>query len=63
VPWKIFNERPQLVEEYPAVQDRDRFEVGGFVASLVVTPPPRNETLFIGLYEVRSVGRCGAGTG
>ena len=53
---------PQLVEEYQAVQDRERFGVGGFVASFVVTPPPRNETLFIGLYEVRSVGRCRAGS-
>jgi hypothetical protein len=52
----------RLVEQYQAVQDRDRFAVGGFVASFVVTPPPRNETLFIGLYEVRSVGTCEPGS-
>lgn len=32
---------PEQVEEYQAVQDRNRFEVGGFVASFLVTPPPR----------------------
>jgi hypothetical protein len=53
--------REQL-EEYQAVQARDRFEVGGFVASFLVTPPPRNETLFIGLYEVLSAGRCEPGS-
>jgi hypothetical protein len=59
--WMSLDSR-HLVEEYQAVQDRDRFEVGGFVASFVVTPPPRNETLFIGLYAVRSVGRCEPGS-
>ena len=53
---------PQLVEEYLSVQGRDRFEVGGFVASFVVTPPPRNETVFTGLYEVRSVTTCEQGS-
>jgi hypothetical protein len=52
----------KLVEEYQAVQGSDRFNVGGFVASFLVTPPPRSETLFIGLYEVLSVGRCAPGT-
>lgn len=50
------------MEEYQAVQAHDRFTVGGFVASFVVTPPPRSETLFIGLYKVMSVGRCAPGT-
>jgi len=53
---------PQLVEEYLSVQAHDRFDVGGLVASFVVTPPPRSETLFIGLYQVRSVGTCEPGT-
>jgi hypothetical protein len=53
---------PEQVEEYQAVQDRDRFEVGGFVAGFLVTPPPRNETLFIGLYQVLSVARCESGS-
>jgi hypothetical protein len=52
----------KTVEEYQAVQAHDRFPVGGFIASFVVTPPPRNETLFIGLYEVLSMGRCEPGT-
>jgi hypothetical protein len=53
---------PQLVEQYQAIQKYDRFEVGGFVASFVVTPPPRSETLFIGLYEVLARGECEAGS-
>jgi hypothetical protein len=52
---------PEQVEEYQAVQARDVFDVGGFVASFVVTPPPRSETLFIGLYKVHALGRCEAG--
>ena len=32
----------------------------GLVGSFVVTPP-RSETLFIGLYVVRSLGKCEAG--
>jgi hypothetical protein len=54
--------KPQVVEEYLSVQVHDRFDVGGLVASFVVTPPPRHETLFIGLYQVRSVGTCEPGT-
>jgi hypothetical protein len=52
----------KLVEAYQEIQAHDRFDVGGFVASFVVTPPPRNETLFIGLYQVLSLGTCEAGT-
>jgi hypothetical protein len=48
---------PKLVQEYQAVQTHDRFTVGGFVASFVVTPPARNETLFIGLYKVPACDR------
>lgn len=53
---------PELVEQYQAIQKDDRFEVGGFVASFVVTPPPRSETLFIGLYEVLARAECQAGS-
>jgi hypothetical protein len=53
---------PELVEQYQAIQKYDRFEVGGFVASFVVTPPPRSETLFIGLYVVLARGECAAGS-
>lgn len=52
---------PELLEEYQAVQAREVFEIGGFVASFVVTPAPRNDTLFIGLYAVRGVGKCEVG--
>lgn len=52
---------PELVEEYQAVQDRERFDVGAYVASFAVTPPPRKETLFIGLYHVGPVRRCEPG--
>lgn len=53
---------PELVEQYQAIQKPDRFEIGGLVASFVVTPPPRNETLFIGLYEVMAQAECEAGS-
>jgi hypothetical protein len=53
---------PELVEQYQSIQKYDRFEVGGFVASFVVTPPPRSETLFIGLYEVLARAECEAGS-
>jgi hypothetical protein len=53
---------PSLVERYQSLQKRDVFRVGEFVASFVVTPPPRSETLFIGLYKVCSAGRCAPGT-
>lgn len=59
--WKL-PDGPRRVEEYQSIQKRDVFKVGEFVASFVVTPPPRNETLFIGLYKVGSVGTCEAGT-
>jgi hypothetical protein len=58
--WKSPGGR-ELVEQYQAIQKQDRFEIGGFVASFVVTPPPRSETLFIGLYEVLARGECEAG--
>jgi hypothetical protein len=50
-----------LLEQYQAVQKRQFFSVGEFVASFVVTPPPASDTLFIGLYEVRGMGTCPAG--
>jgi hypothetical protein len=57
--WKV---DPAQVEEYQAIQDKRRFEVDGFVASFVVTPPPESETLFIGLYKVDAVRACEPGT-
>ena len=52
---------PERVESYQAVQARDVSPPGGFVASFIVTPAPRSETLFVGLYKVLARGRCGAG--
>lgn len=48
----------RLVEEYQCVQSRRVFNVGELVASFVVTPRPRNQTLFFGLYRVDAVGKC-----
>lgn len=51
----------RLIEEYQRIQHRRVFEVGELVASFVVTPRPRNETLLFGLYRVEAVGKCDAG--
>lgn len=59
--WRSPNGR-QLVEEYQRIQSRRVFRIGEIVASFVVTPRPRNETLFIGLYQVTAIGKCEAGT-
>lgn len=44
-----------LVEEYQSVQSKKAFAVGELLASFVVTPRPRNETVFIGLYRVNGM--------
>lgn len=51
-----------LLEEYQRIQSRAVFVVGGQVASFIVTPPPANETVFIGLYTVTDLATCAAGT-
>src|SRR2546430_17321628 len=48
--WRSANGR-HLVEEYQRIQSRTVFRIGDVVASFVVTPHPRNETLFMGLYH------------
>jgi hypothetical protein len=58
--WRSPNGR-HLVEEYQRIQSRRVFRVGDAVASFVVTPRPRSETLFIGLYHVVAVGKCEPG--
>jgi len=45
-------ERREIFEEYQRLQGKARFDVGKILASFVVTPPPRNETTFIGLFRV-----------
>lgn len=53
--WKSGPNGPDRLAAYQAVQSNRRFEVGDFLASFVVTPPPRNETLFIGLFKVNGI--------
>jgi hypothetical protein len=52
----------RLIEEYQQIQHRKVFGIGDLVASFIVTPRPRNETLFIGLYLVTSASQCAAGS-
>jgi len=54
--WRSPNGR-RLVEAYQRIQARNVFRVGGLIASFVVTPRPRNETLFIGIYLVNALDR------
>jgi len=58
--WRSPNGR-RLVETYQRIQRRNVFSVGDFVAGFVVTPRPRSETLFIGIYLVTARGKCEAG--
>jgi hypothetical protein len=53
--WRQRDNGHALVEEYQSLQSRRVFEVGDLLASFVVTPPPRGDTLFIGLYSVVGV--------
>jgi hypothetical protein len=50
------------LEEYQQIQHRKVFTVGDVLAAFVVTPAPRNATLFVGLYRVRGIGKVPAGT-
>lgn len=47
-------------EDYQAVQSKDRFPVGDLLASFVVTEA--RKTVFVGLYQVASVGTLPAGS-
>jgi hypothetical protein len=59
--YEIWRSDPRLLERYQAVQKGEVFRVGEILASFVVTPSPRRETLFIGLYLVKAVRRARAG--
>ncbi len=48
------------VEEYQRIQHRKVFDVGGLIATFIVTP--RGDTLFLGFYRVGAVGICEPGT-
>lgn len=51
----------KVVEQYQRIQARRVFRVGELVASFVVTPRPRSETLFVGLYKVTGISTCEPG--
>jgi hypothetical protein len=58
--WRSTNGR-HLVEEYQRIQSRNVFRVGDVIASFVVTPRPRSETLFVGIYRVTALAKCEPG--
>jgi hypothetical protein len=47
-------DRPRF-DEYQKRQSKKVFVLGGYLASFVVTPPPMNETVFVGLYHVKGM--------
>jgi hypothetical protein len=49
-------------EDYQRIQSKKKFSVGDLLASFVVTPAPRNATLFVGLYKVQGLGKAPPGT-
>jgi GIY-YIG catalytic domain len=59
-PYNLWRAREGGLELYQRIQKRKVFEIGGFLASFVVTPA--EETLFIGLYRVDSIGVAPPGT-
>ncbi len=60
--YEVWRADPRRLERYQEVQSREVFEIGEILASFVVTPNPRRETLFIGLYSVKAVGRARDGS-
>ena len=60
--YEIWRTEPERLERYQELQKPGAFREGEHLASFVVTPQPRRETLFIGLYVVNAVHRAGPGT-
>lgn len=60
--YEAWRKDPQLLEGYQTIQSRNVFKAGDKLASFVVTPHPRRETLFVGLFLVLDVGRAAPGT-
>src|SRR5437588_12099915 len=58
-PYGLWRRRDPRLEEYQRIQGQKRFRPGDIIASFVVTP--RDETVFIGLYSVRSLGKVPEG--
>jgi hypothetical protein len=53
--WRQGASGRHLVEEYQQLQGREVFDVGDILASFAVTPRPRRDTVFIGLFRVLGV--------
>jgi hypothetical protein len=60
--YEVWLSNPTRLERYQEIQHREVFKVEEILASFVVTPSPRRETLFIGLYPVEAVGRAPRGS-
>src|ERR1700680_1447637 len=58
-PYDLWRANDGRFETYQSIQKRDRFAVGALLASFVATPA--DETLFVGLYLVQSVGEIPVG--
>jgi hypothetical protein len=61
-PYAAWRAHDGRFESFQQIQSRRVFDGGNLLASFVATPPPRNATLFVGLYNVRTVGIAPAGT-
>lgn len=59
-PYNLWLSDKAGLEKYQQIQKRKVFEIGGLIASFVVTP--RGETLFVGLYRVNDIGIAPPGT-
>jgi hypothetical protein len=60
--YEVWRSDPKRLERYQEIQSREVFKIGEILASFVVTPNPRRETLFVGLYSVKAVGRAREGS-
>src|SRR6266478_3224719 len=59
-PYNLWLSDKVSLETYQRIQKRKVFEIGGLLASFVVTP--KGETLFVGLYRVHDIGIAPPGT-
>jgi len=59
-PYNLWLSDRVSLETYQRIQSRKVFEIGGLLASFVVTP--NSETLFVGLYRVNKIGIAPPGT-
>ncbi len=59
-PYNLWLSDKVSLETYQRIQKRKVFEIGGLLATFVVTPS--GETLFVGLYRVKDIGIAPPGT-